>query len=86
MAEERNSRKTRIGLVVSNKMDKTIVVAVVRKVMHPLYKKYVTSTNKFMAQDELNQCGIGDTVEIVETRPLSKNKCRRLNAIIDKAK
>lgn len=86
MTVERNLRKTRIGVVISNKMDKTVVVAVVRKVMHPLYKKYVTSTNTFMAHDEENQCGIGDTVEIVETRPLSKNKCWRLNAIVEKAK
>lgn len=83
---ERNLRKTRIGVVVSDKMDKTIVVAVVRKVKHPLYKKYITQTKKFKAHDELNQCGIGDKVQIAETRPLSKDKCWRLVEIIEKAK
>ncbi|MCI5790401.1 MAG: 30S ribosomal protein S17 [Clostridiales bacterium] len=83
---ERNLRKSRIGLVVSDKMDKTIVVAVVRKVKHPLYKKYITRTKKFKAHDELNQCGIGDKVRIVETRPISKDKCWRLAEIIEKAK
>ena len=83
---ERNLRKTRVGIVVSDKMDKTIVVAVVRKVKHPLYKKYITRTKKFKAHDELNQCGIGDKVEIVETRPISKDKCWRLAEIIEKAK
>lgn len=83
---ERNLRKTRIGVVVSDKMDKTIVVAVVRKVKHPLYKKYITRTKKFKAHDELNQCGIGDKVKIVETRPISKDKCWRLVEIIEKAK
>ncbi len=83
---ERNLRKTRIGTVVSDKMDKTIVVAVVRKVKHPLYKKYITRTKKFKAHDELNQCGIGDKVKIVETRPISKDKCWRLVEIIEKAK
>ena len=83
---ERNLRKSRIGLVVSDKMDKTIVVAVVRKVKHPLYKKYITRTKKFKALDELNQCGIGDKVRIVETRPISKDKCWRLAEIIEKAK
>lgn len=83
---ERNLRKSRIGLVVSDKMDKTIVVAVVRKVKHPLYKKYITRTKKFKAHDELNQCGIGDKVRIIETRPISKDKCWRLAEIIEKAK
>ncbi len=83
---ERTLRKTRVGMVVSDKMDKTIVVAVVRKVKHPLYKKYVTQSNKFKAHDELNTCGVGDKVEIIETRPLSKDKCWRLNKIIEKAK
>ncbi len=83
---ERNLRKSRVGIVVSDKMDKTIVVAVVRKVKHPLYKKYITRTKKFKAHDELNQCGIGDKVEIVETRPISKDKCWRLAEIIEKAK
>ncbi len=83
---ERNLRKTRIGVVVSDKMDKTIVVAVVRKVKHPLYKKYITRTKKFKAHDELNQCGIGDKVQIAETRPISKDKCWRLVEIIEKAK
>lgn len=83
---ERNLRKSRIGVVVSDKMDKTIVVAVVRKVKHPLYKKYITRTKKFKAHDELNQCAIGDKVEIIETRPISKDKCWRLAEIIEKAK
>ena len=83
---ERNLRKSRIGVVVSDKMDKTIVVAVVRKVKHPLYKKYITRTKKFKAHDELNECRIGDKVEIVETRPLSKDKCWRLAQIVEKAK
>ena len=83
---ERNLRKSRIGLVVSDKMDKTIVVAVVGKVKHPLYKKYITRTKKFKAHDELNQCGIGDKVRIIETRPISKDKCWRLAEIIEKAK
>lgn len=83
---ERNLRKSRIGVVVSDKMDKTIVVAVVRKVKHPLYKKYVTRTKKFKAHDELNECVVGDKVEIVETRPLSKDKCWRLSRVIEKAK
>ena len=84
--EERNLRKSRVGVVISDKMDKTIVVAVVTKVKHPLYKKYVTSTKKFKAHDEQNECGIGDKVEIVETRKLSKDKNWRLSAIIEKAK
>jgi len=83
---ERNNRKTLIGKVVSNKMDKTIVVAIERKVPHPLYKKVVAKTKKFKAHDEKNECSIGDTVEIMETRPLSKDKYFRLVRIIEKAK
>ncbi len=84
--EERSLRKSRIGLVVSDKMDKTVVVAVVAKVKHPLYKKYITKTKKFKAHDELNECRIGDKVKITETRPLSKDKCWRVAEIIEKAK
>lgn len=83
---ERNLRKTRIGLVVSDKMDKSIVVAVERRVKHPLYGKFVKKTTKFTAHDEENTCGIGDTVLIMETRPLSKTKNWRLVEIIEKAK
>ena len=83
---ERNLRKERIGVVVSNKMDKTIVVAVERKEKHPLYGKFVKKTTKFVAQDEKNECGIGDTVKIMETRPLSKTKNWRLVEIVEKAK
>ena len=83
---ERNLRKTRTGLVVSNKMDKSIVVTVERKVKHPIYGKFVKKTAKFMAHDENNTCGIGDTVLIMETRPLSKNKNWRLVQIIERAK
>ena len=83
---ERNLRKTRTGKVVSDKMDKTITVAVVQKVKHPLYGKTVNKTKKFMAHDENNMAGIGDKVLIVETRPMSKNKHFRLAEIIEKAK
>lgn len=83
---ERKSRKTRIGVVSSNKMAKTITVAVERKVKHPIYGKFVKKTTKFMAHDELNTAGPGDVVRIMETRPLSKNKCWRLVEIIEKAK
>ena len=83
---ERNLRKERIGVVVSDKMDKTIVVAVERKEKHPLYGKFVKKTTKFVAQDEKNECGIGDTVRIMETRPLSKTKDWRLVEIVEKAK
>ena len=83
---ERNLRKERIGRVVSNKMDKSITVAVERKVKHPMYGKFVTKTTKFTAHDEENTCGQGDTVKIMETRPLSKNKRWRLIEIIEKAK
>ena len=83
---ERNLRKERIGVVVSDKTDKTIVVAVERKEKHPLYGKFVKKTTKFVAQDEKNECGIGDTVRIMETRPLSKTKNWRLVEIVEKAK
>ena len=82
---ERNLRKERTGVVVSNKMDKTIIVAVERKEKHPLYGKFVKKTTKFVAQDEKNECGIGDTVRIMETRPLSKTKNWRLVEIVEKA-
>ena len=82
---ERNDRKTRIGKVVSDKMDKTIVVAVETFVKHPLYKKRVKNTVKFKAHDENNECGIGDVVKIMETRPLSKEKHWRLVEIVEKA-
>lgn len=82
----RKFRKSRIGVVTSDKMDKTIVVAVQRKVKHPLYGKFVKKTTKFHAHDETNQCGIGDTVKIMETRPLSKSKRWRLVEVIEKAK
>lgn len=84
--EERNSRKERVGKVVSNKMQKTITVSLDRKVKHPIYGKFMTKTTKFYAHDEKNEAGIGDTVRIMETRPLSKNKRWRLVEIIEKAK
>lgn len=83
---ERNLRKTRVGKVVSNKMDKTIVVAIEDNVMHPLYKKIIKRTVKFKAHDENNVCNIGDKVEIMETRPLSKDKRWRLVRVIEVAK
>lgn len=83
---ERNERKTRIGVVTSNKMDKTIVVAVKDKVKHPIYKKTINKTTKFKAHDEENTCDIGDTVMIAETRPLSKDKNWRLVKIVEKVK
>lgn len=83
---ERNSRKTKVGLVVSNKMDKTITVAVEDFVRHPLYGKAVKRTKKFKAHDEENTCSIGDTVRIMETRPLSKDKRWRLVEIVEKVK
>ena len=86
MTEVRNLRKTRTGVVSSNKMDKTITVSVERKVKHPIYGKFVKKTTKFMAHDEKNECSIGDTVRIMESRPLSKNKCWRLVEIIEKVK
>ena len=86
MSEIRAFRKTRIGQVVSDKMDKTIVVAIEDSVRHPLYKKTMKRTYKLKAHDENNECGIGDTVEVMETRPLSKDKRWRLIRIIEKAK
>ncbi len=83
---ERNLRKERTGKVLSNKMDKSITVAVERKVKHPIYGKFIQKTTKLMAHDEKNECGIGDTVKIMETRPLSKNKRWRLIEVIEKAK
>jgi len=85
-ASERNARKERIGRVTSNKMQKTITVAIERKVKHPLYGKFQQKTKKLTAHDEQNECGIGDMVRIMETRPLSKNKRWRLVEIIEKAK
>ena len=84
--EERNLRKVRVGKVLSDKMDKTIVVAVVDNVKHPLYKKIIKRTYKLKAHDENNECNIGDTVKVMETRPLSKDKRWRLVEIIEKAK
>jgi small subunit ribosomal protein S17 len=86
MEEKRNLRKERIGVVTSNKMDKSIVVAQTTKVKHPLYGKFVLKTKKFVAHDEKNDCNIGDKVKIMETRPLSKTKCWRLVEIIERAK
>ncbi|HHJ10869.1 MAG TPA: 30S ribosomal protein S17 [Bacteroidetes bacterium] len=86
MEVTRNLRKERIGVVVSNKMDKTIVVAVKRKVKHPIYGKFVNKTKKFMVHDEKNDCNPGDTVRIMETRPLSRHKSWRLVEIIERAK
>lgn len=86
MAEERTLRKTRVGKVVSDKMDKTIVVAIQDNIKHPVYNKIVKRTVKFKAHDENNECRIGDKVEIMETRPLSKEKRWRLVEIIEKAK
>ena len=84
MAKERGNRKVRSGVVVSDKMDKTVVVRVERLFKHPVYKKYIRRHNKFMAHDEQNQCRIGDKVQIVETRPYSKNKCWRVQSVIAK--
>ena len=84
--EERNLRKTRVGKVVSDKMDKTITVAIEDHVKHPLYGKIVKKTVKFKAHDEKNECGIGDTVKVMETRPLSKDKRWRVVEIVEKAK
>ncbi|HAF28229.1 MAG TPA: 30S ribosomal protein S17 [Bacteroidales bacterium] len=86
METTRKLRKERIGVVVSNKMDKTIVIAVERKVKHEKYGKFIKRRNKFTAHDEENTCNIGDTVKIMETRPLSKNKCWRLVEIIERVK
>ncbi len=94
MSEEKNKvtqsrqsrRKTRIGLVSSNKMDKSITVTIEKRVKHPIYKKYFKKTTKFMAHDEKNECSEGDIVKIMETKPLSKNKRWRLVEIVEKAK
>ena len=86
MSTERNLRKTRVGKVVSDKMDKTVVVAIVDNVKHPLYKKIIKNTVKFKAHDENNECRIGDRVEIMETRPLSKDKRWRVTNILERAK
>ena len=86
MSEERGMRKTRVGVVVSDKMDKTITVAVKYRVRHPLYGKIINRTTKLKAHDEKNECGIGDTVRVMETRPLSHDKRWRLVEIIEKAK
>ena len=82
----RNLRKEKIGVVISDKMEKSIIVAVKRKVKHPIYGKFVNKTTKFHAHDEENTCNVGDTVRIMETRPLSKTKCWRLVEIIERAK
>ena len=84
--EKRNLRKERIGVVTSNKMDKSIVVSEVQRLKHPMYGKFVLRTKKYVAHDEKNDCNIGDTVRIMETRPLSKTKCWRLVEIIERAK
>ncbi len=86
MSEVRGMRKTRVGVVVSDKMDKTITIAVKYRVRHPLYGKIMNRTTKIKAHDEMNECGIGDTVRIMETRPLSRDKRWRLVEIIEKAK
>ncbi|MGK0363040.1 MAG: small subunit ribosomal protein S17 [Saprospiraceae bacterium] len=86
MTEERNLRKTRVGVVVSDKMDKTITVDVERKLRHPFYSKFITKNKKFVAHDETNDCNAGDTVRIMETRPISKRKRWRLVEIIERAK
>ena len=86
MSERTTTRKTRVGRVVSDKMDKTIVVAIEDRVAHPLYKKIIKRTYKLKAHDEKNECGIGDRVKVMETRPLSKDKRWRLVEIIEKAK
>ena len=86
MAEERALRKTRVGMVVSNKMDKTVVVAIEDNVKHPIYGKIVKRTLKLHAQDDNNECGVGDKVKLMETRPLSKTKRWRVVEIIEKAK
>ena len=86
MTEKRNLRKERIGKVTSDKMQKSIVVSEVKKVKHPMYGKFVLKTKKYVAHDEKNDCRIGDTVKIMETRPISKSKCWRLVEIIERAK
>ena len=84
--EKRNLRKERVGVVTSNKMQKSIVVSEVKKVKHPMYGKFVLKTKKYVAHDEQNDCNEGDTVRIMETRPISKNKCWRLVEILERAK
>lgn len=84
--EQRGLRKTRVGIVVSDKMDKTITIAIERKVPHPIYKKYFKKTTKLMAHDEKSECRVGDKVKVMEIRPLSKNKRWRLVEIVEKAK
>lgn len=84
--ETRNLRKTKVGVVVSNKMEKSIIVAIERRVAHPIYKKYFKKTTKLMAHDENNECTVGDVVKIMETRPMSKGKNWRLIEIVEKAK
>ena len=84
--EIRKLRKERVGVVVSNKMEKSIVVSEVKKVKHPMYGKFVLKTKKYVAHDEKNDCNIGDTVKIMETRPLSKSKCWRMVEILERAK
>lgn len=86
MEHKRNLRKERVGIVTSNKMDKSIVVAVEKKQKHPMYGKFIKTTKKFHAHDETNDCNVGDTVRIMETRPLSKTKNWRLVEIIERAK
>ncbi len=86
MSEQRGLRKTRVGMVVSDKMDKTIVVEIKERVRHPLYGKIINQTKKLKAHDENNECGIGDTVKLMETRPMSKDKRWRLVKIVEKAK
>jgi len=86
METTRNTRRERVGVVVSNSMEKSIVITVKQKVKHPIYGKFVNKTSKFMAHDEENTCNVGDTVKISETRPLSKNKRWRLVEIIERAK
>tara|TARA_B100000073_G_C23490253_1_gene475310 strand:+ start:334 stop:591 length:258 start_codon:yes stop_codon:yes gene_type:complete len=84
--KQRNLRKERIGIVTSNKMEKSIVVSEVKRVKHPMYGKFVLRTKKYVAHDEKNDCNIGDTVKIMETKPISKNKCWRIIDIIERAK
>tara|TARA_Y100000992_G_C21073559_1_gene399864 strand:- start:393 stop:650 length:258 start_codon:yes stop_codon:yes gene_type:complete len=84
--ETRNIRKERIGVVTSNKMQKSIVVSEVKRVKHPMYGKFVLKTKKYVAHDDKNECNIGDTVKIMETRPVSKSKCWRMVEIIERAK
>lgn len=86
MSEERNLRKTRVGIVVSDKMDKTVVIKIKDRVRHPLYGKIMNTTSKLKVHDENNECGVGDTIRVMETRPLSRDKRWRLVEIVEKAK